>query len=171
MTDMLVRLYDLPELRDYLGGLQKLNIKIRRPNAWEKILVTDWIGRHFTLGWSAECEVAFSARPPSCFIAIEADSLIGFACHDCTRLNFFGPTGVTESARNRGIGRVLLLSCLHAMRNSGYAYAIIGGVGPVAFYSKAVGATVIDGSSPGIYDLGLIQKKHSCQEASDLTDF
>ena len=33
----------------------------------------------------------------------------------------------------------------------GYAYAIIGGVGPAAFYASAVGAIPIEGSSPGIY--------------------
>jgi len=41
------------------------------------------------------------------------------------------------------------------MRDDGYAYAIIGGVGPAEYYSKTVGATVIAGSSPGIYDFGL----------------
>jgi len=43
----------------------------------------------------------------------------------------------------------LLLSCLHAMRDNGYAYAIIAGVGPAEYYSKTVGATLIEGSSPG----------------------
>ena len=33
----------------------------------------------------------------------------------------------------------------------GFAYAIIGGVGPAAFYAKAVGAVDIAGSTPGIY--------------------
>jgi len=33
----------------------------------------------------------------------------------------------------------------------GYAYGIIGGVGPAEFYRKACGAVPVDGSSPGIY--------------------
>jgi hypothetical protein len=37
------------------------------------------------------------------------------------------------------------------MAGQGYAYAIIGGVGPVEFYAKTVGAIVIAGSQPGIY--------------------
>jgi len=37
------------------------------------------------------------------------------------------------------------------MRAQGYAYAIIGGVGPQDFYAKTVGAVLIDGSSPGVY--------------------
>ena len=37
------------------------------------------------------------------------------------------------------------------MRQQGFGYAIIGGVGPTAYYSKAVGAVPIDGSEPGVY--------------------
>ena len=33
----------------------------------------------------------------------------------------------------------------------GYAYGVIGGVGPADFYARAVGAMPIEGSSPGIY--------------------
>jgi predicted N-acetyltransferase YhbS len=54
------------------------------------------------------------------------------------------------------VGRALLLACLHAMRERGYAYAVIGGVGPAEYYRRAVGATAIEGSTPGIYDFGLV---------------
>jgi hypothetical protein len=37
------------------------------------------------------------------------------------------------------------------MRQQGFGYAIIGGVGPAAYYSKVVGAVAIEGSEPGIY--------------------
>lgn len=37
------------------------------------------------------------------------------------------------------------------MRAAGYAYAIIGGVGPADFYARAVGAVEIPDSTPGIY--------------------
>jgi hypothetical protein len=33
----------------------------------------------------------------------------------------------------------------------GYAYGIIGGAGPTQFYERAVGATLIVESVPGIY--------------------
>lgn len=60
----------------------------------------------------------------------------------------------------------MLLTALDRMRQAGYGYAIIGGVGPTAFYAKTVGAIVIDGSSPGIYtepltrSLAVHVKKH-----------
>jgi hypothetical protein len=37
------------------------------------------------------------------------------------------------------------------MRQQGFGYAIIGGVGPAAYYAKAVGALPIEGSEPGVY--------------------
>ena len=56
-----------------------------------------------------------------------------------------------ESLRGKGAGAALLLACLHDMATLGYGYAVIGGAGPVAFYEKVCGATVIEGSVPGIY--------------------
>ncbi|MEX1312903.1 MAG: GNAT family N-acetyltransferase, partial [Desulfotignum sp.] len=61
------------------------------------------------------------------------------------------PTGVDVENRGTGIGKALLLSCLHAMAARGYAYAVIGGAGPTEFFVKAAGALPIAGSTPGIY--------------------
>jgi hypothetical protein len=158
MTDMLVRLYEIPDSSGYAEKMEKIGVRVRRPNVWEKLLLLGWVKEHFSLSWMLECEAAFAARPPSCFIAVKDDVLIGFACYDCTRLNFFGPTGVAAHAMGKGVGTMLLLSCLHAMKDCGYAYAIIGDVGPAGFYAKAVGAMAIEGSSPGIYDFSLINK-------------
>lgn len=156
MTDMLVRLYEIPALAGCIEKMHKIGVRVRRPNVWEKPLLLDWVKVQFSLSWALECETAFAARPPSCFIAVKDAALIGFACHDCTRMNFFGPTGVAASARGKGVGTMLLLSCLHAMKDDGFAYAVIGGVGPAGYYAKAVGAMPIEGSSPGIYDFDLI---------------
>jgi hypothetical protein len=161
MTDMLVRLYEIPNLSAHSERMEKIGVRVRRPNVWEKPMLLDWVNAHFSLSWALECETAFAARPPSCFIAVKDDVLIGFACYDCTRLNFFGPTGVADSGRGQGVGTMLLLSCLHAMRDSGYAYAIIGGIGPAGFYAQSVGAMTIEGSSPGIYDFSLNDKMRS----------
>ena len=165
MPDMIVKLYGLPDLHIQADRMKRIGVEIRRPNPWEKALLLDWVRRNFTGTWASECETAFAASPPSGFIAVEADTLIGFACYDCTRRNFFGPTGVAEAARGRGVGLSLLLACLHAMRDDGYAYAIIGGVGPAEYYAKTVGAAPIEGSSPGIYDFGLLKKGHAPDSA------
>ncbi|MDQ3474282.1 MAG: hypothetical protein M3447_11150 [Acidobacteriota bacterium] len=53
--------------------------------------------------------------------------------------------------QGRGIGKALLLTSLLALREVGYVYGIIGGAGPIEFYEKSVGATIIADSEPGIY--------------------
>lgn len=158
MTDMLVKLYDLPPLEPLIAGAKDQGVMIRRGIAPEKIFVLDWVEDHFSIFWRSECDVAYSRMPVSCFLAVEGDELLGFACYDATARGFFGPTGVHESARGRGLGKALLLVCLHDMYVQGYGYGIIGGVGPIEFYEKAVGATVIRDSSPGVYR-GMLRRR------------
>ncbi len=151
MPDMLVKLYDLPSTSPLIEALNSHGIVIRAAMTYEKHRVTEWVRDTFGRAWESECEVSFSNHPVSCLIAIEAGEITGFACYDTTCKNFFGPSGVAQIKRGMGIGKALLLSCLHAIRANGFAYAIIGGVGPAEFYSKTVGAITIEGSSPGIY--------------------
>lgn len=148
-TDILVKLYELEPLD--LARSDAAGIAIRQPIGPERHLVTAWIGEHFGPGWVSETEVAFSNRPRSCFIATREQELLGFACYDATALGLFGPTGVAEAARGHGVGAALLLVTLHAMREQGYAYAVIGAAGPIEFYQRTVGGIVIPGSWPGLY--------------------
>lgn len=151
MPDMLVKLYELGPVEAIIEQQMAKGITIRRALPPEKRAVVEWVTSKFGNGWASECDVAFSNHPVSCFIAVENDSIIGFACYDATCKDFFGPTGVDESCRGKGTGKALLMACMDALRAEGYGYAIIGGAGPVDFYSKAVGATVIEDSTPGIY--------------------
>lgn len=153
---MLVKLYELPPAAPAIEALAQRGITVRRALPPEKHNVIAWVEREFGQRWASECDVAFAHQPVGCFIAVregagDPKEILGFGCHDATCKNFFGPTGVRESERGQGIGKALLLACLEAMRDQGYAYAIIGGAGPVEFYAKAVCAVVIEGSVPGIY--------------------
>ena len=151
MPDMLVKLYELPDASPHMKRQAEGGVEIRRALTPEKHLVLDWIRATFGPAWASECDAAFAHHPVSCFIAVENAKVLGFACYDATLKGFFGPTGVAESARGRGIGTALLLCCLHAMHAEGYGYAIIGGGGAADFYAKKVGAIPIEGSKPGIY--------------------
>ncbi len=165
MADLLVRLYDLPPLAPAVEALDREGVEIRRALPGERPQVTKFAREHGSEGWAAECEAAFARLPLACFVAAErsaektsdaklplaSHTLIGFACYEATCRDFFGPELVHPDARGRGVGKALLLAALHAMRAEGYAYAIIGWASSVDFYRKAVGATVIEGSEPGIY--------------------
>jgi GNAT superfamily N-acetyltransferase len=150
MPDMLVKLYDLPDASPGVAALRGRGINCRRAEAYERTAVLAFARAHFP-NWIDEIAVGFGAVPPTVYVAVDKGTLLGFACYNVTRPNFFGPTGVDEARRKEGIGRVLLLQCLDALRAEGYAYAIIGGVGPAEFYQKAVAGTLIPGSEPGIY--------------------
>lgn len=145
MADLLVKLYELPPERTLAG------IDVRRALAPEKQAVMTCVDATFGSRWASEADVSFSGHPVRCHVATAGADLIGFACWDATARGFFGPEGVAETSRGMGVGGALLLQCLHAMRAHGYAYAVIGGVGPKAFYEKIVPVMEIPGSSPGIY--------------------
>jgi len=167
MTDMLVKLYALPEVIPLLDLLNQKGLEIRRPHASEKHVLSEWVHQHFPdSSWAIGCEVALENRPLSCYIAVEKSQahvssknpydlpdevLVGFACYDVASKGMFGPLGVHEDYRKQGIGSALLLACLHAMKEEGYAYAVIGWVASEDFYANAVGATVIPDSEPGIF--------------------
>ncbi len=151
MPDMLVNLLNLPDFQDEIERLAVEGIKIQRVQPFDASVLRKWVSENFNEGWADEVMVAFSHQPVTCFVAALERRIIGFAAYECTRKNFFGPTGVQEEYRGKGIGRALLLTSLHSMREMGYAYAIIGGVGPKEFYKKNAGAILIPRSTPGIF--------------------
>lgn len=177
MADMLVKLYDLPPLHPLLERLGEQSIEIRLAHPIEQDIVTAWVRHHFSNRWALECEAAFRQQPVKCFVAVEVGNkpegggpydlspelLVGFACYDVVALNLFGPTGVREDYRGRGIGTALLLASLYAWRRAGYAYGIIAWAGPTTFYERIVGATEIDGSEPGIYRGPLIRSEDTTE--------
>jgi len=124
---------------------------IRRAQPFELTPVRQFVTENFSVAWADEVSVGFANKPVSVLVAAFERHLVGFAAYECTRKAFFGPLGVLESMQGRGIGKALLIGCLQGLRDIGYVYAVIGGVGPVDFYEEAVGATVIPDSDPGIY--------------------
>ena len=166
MADMLVKLYALPDLAPALAGPKTKGVEIRQAHPDEKYKISGWVREHIRPHWGDGCEVALEQRPPSVYIAYEKDPshvpaagpydlppeiLLGFACYDVVAKGVFGPIGVREDRRGCGIGAALLLRCLHAMAAERYAYAVIGWAGPAEWYARTVGATIIEGSEPGIF--------------------
>ena len=156
---MLVKLYDLKADEALAARVAAGGFTIRRVLPPELRALTDWIGPRFGQGWVSEATVAVTRQPPSCFIAVKDGKLAGFACYDATARGFFGPTGVGEEFRGRGVGHALLLATLLDMHAVGYPYGVIGGAGPTEFYARSVGAIPIPGSEPGIYR-GMLDLAH-----------
>ena len=173
MVDMLVRLYSLPEIHPILEKLYTNRFVIRRAHPAKSGIIVSWVRCQFHEKWAAECRAALENRPTTCFIATELqpkqeqnddpynlhpESLVGFACYDTVAKGMFGPEAVQLDFRGCGIGKALLLACMHAMADDGYAYAVIAWAGPIEFYKQSVGASIIDDSEPGIFRGPLINK-------------
>ncbi len=151
MSDMLVNLLSLPSLTEEIERMRELDIIVRRPMPHEISKVCAFVRENFSQSWADEITVGFHNKPVSLHIAIYKGGILGFGAYECTARAFFGPTGVAEKERNRGIGRSLLIACLWGLREMGYVYGIIGGAGPTDFYRKTVKAIEIEGSAPGIF--------------------
>lgn len=149
--DMLVDLYALPAFsaEEPVGE----GVRILRALAPDKSRIVAFARRCGDRDYGDEAEAAFANQPVTCFIAVKEGRLVGFACFEATAKNFFGPMAVEEKERGQGIGRALLLASLHAMREMGYGYAVIGwpARAAVGFYEKCVNARAIERTSPGVY--------------------
>jgi predicted N-acetyltransferase YhbS len=153
--DLLVNLYS--RKMGVLGDRAKAvtaNIRVALPP--EQHIVKDWVREHFSEYWVSEVSAAMAHQPPGCLIATADGQLVGFACYDATARGFFGPTGVSEDQRGKGIGLALFYHTLMAMKAQGYAYAIVGSAGPVDFYINAAGAMPIPSDKEDIYQ-GLLR--------------
>ncbi|HEX8118121.1 MAG TPA: GNAT family N-acetyltransferase, partial [Pyrinomonadaceae bacterium] len=107
---MLVNLLRLPPAAEALGEARANGVRIRRARPWELTQVRGFVSENFSRAWADEISVGLVKQPATVFVAIRDGKLVGFAAYECTRRNFFGPTGVLEEERGRGVGRALLLA-------------------------------------------------------------
>ena len=149
MSDMLVKLYEVQPDYELENKLRREGITIKRALGLDKTPILQFVRENFSQQWADECEMGLIQE--GCYIAVYEKQVVGFACFDATMKDYFGPTGVRQDMRGKGIGKALLLKCLHSMHERGYNYAIIGWVGPAEFYQKACGATIIPDSTPRSY--------------------
>lgn len=139
--------------RGYIEGAETANLEVnlagieadglaKRTTRDEADRVLDFIEREFGRIWRFEAAKAFAREQPPLFHTEDAGEITGFAAHDVNNrgLGFFGPTGVAQSQRGRGLGRSLLLASLADLRELGYAKAVIPWTDALAFYEKSCGA-------------------------------
>ncbi len=124
--------------------LAKEDIKIRRLKREEEQTFYEWMLGTWSQNWTTEACNSLKNTPVTTFIALDVDNNIcGFATYDVTMFRGgFGPTGVEESLRGLGIGKILFLRCLQDMKVRGYPRCEIGWVGPISFYAHTAGARI-----------------------------
>ena len=118
----------------------------------ERIL--GWIDDTFGGTWSSEANAGAS------WYASDAAGLAGFCSYAPHGLRYawlrdwqqrpavgiFGPLGVAERARGRGLGRALLHAGMFGLRERGYRQALVPAVSPelVPFYERNANARVVE---------------------------
>ena len=103
----------------------------------EREKVLGFIEKTFGPIWRFE-----ASRGAKIFSVSDGNDIVGFSTHEANNrgLGFFGPTGVAESHRGRGLGRELLLASLADLRRLGYDRAVIPWTDAIEFYRKTCGA-------------------------------
>lgn len=117
-----------------IDRLGRAEVEVRTAPAGRRDDVVEFARTHWSGSWAWEVEHA-----SGCHYAVRSGEVLGFAAWGA-RPGWFGPMGSAPAARGLGIGSVLLRRCLAEQREAGMTHAEIGWVGPLQFYSRAVGA-------------------------------
>ncbi len=112
-----------------------------------------WVARTFDGRWPKEAAAGWNW-----YAKDSAGATAGFATYeqrtyrwwwlrgwlDRTDIGIFGPMGVEEHLRGKGIGRILTRRALASLRDLGFTYGLIPSAGPVEFYERTCGARVVE---------------------------
>jgi ribosomal protein S18 acetylase RimI-like enzyme len=116
--------FQIPEeIQQRKDELAAEGVEIRPATPDDIVPVLDFIPRHFSWDWHREASGVlmdlYSGDPRwvNMIVAREGDEVLGYAEHRGER---FGPFGVHTELRSRGIGRVLLATCLLEMLKKNY---------------------------------------------------
>ncbi len=129
-------------------------IEIGRPAPADELTLS-WIDDTFGGSWSSEAYaglnlVARRGVEPVGFATIEPRGLTYAWLQGLARepgVGVFGPFGVAPEQRTTGLSMSLLRRALHALRERGYARALIAAVGDerlIRYYADAVGARLAE---------------------------
>ena len=128
------------------AGLATHGIRVARMAPADSAELGAYLDANWSLTWRIEGLAALAADPPTGFVArrhmADHAELVGFAVYDVARPGWFGPIGTDARLRGLGVGTALLLRCMRAWQDAGRTRGEINWIGPLAFYSKAVDATV-----------------------------
>ena len=137
---------DAPGLRPTAPAERRLadhGITVRRATPEDLPALVDFALATFGSGWAGEILHSVGRDRAGCHVALAAGGeVLGFAAYGSSRPSWFGPMGTAPAAQGTGIGSVLLRRCLADQRAAGHERVQIGWVGPVPFYSNAVGARI-----------------------------
>ena len=123
--------------------LKQEGISFRKASVQEKKAITMWVGEKFSPFWAYEVGLGFSKESTSVWLAEYEGRFVGFAGYSLLEPNWFGPIGVDEEMRGKGIGSVLLYKAMNSLRLSGYRIVTVPWTDLLFFYTQLPGIIAI----------------------------
>ncbi len=106
-------------------------------------VVIRWVEKTFHSIWAIETSLVRGKNTSGVIVAEYSNEIIGFSVYGATATYRFGPIGIEQSHRGKGIGEVMLYMTLKKMREIGNRYIIIPWTSHLYFYAGVPGISKI----------------------------
>jgi len=111
----------------------------RKPGKNAREGAVNWVCKYFSPGWGYETNEGFRFDKPKIWLAEKDAETVGFSVYGALEPHWFGPIGVLDAHRKKGLGTVLLFKTLFSMREEGQRLVVIPWTGHLFFYSQVPG--------------------------------
>jgi len=115
----------------------------RKARSQEKRELVGWIRDTFSPFWAYEVSCCFGEDSTSVWLAEHEGAIVGFAAYSSLEPDWFGPIGVDQKVRRKGIGTVLLYKAINSLRLNGHRLITIPWTDLLFFYSQLPGIVAI----------------------------
>lgn len=140
----LSRFWFLRRVHNVEEAFEAEGIVFRRPGPAERDRVSAWVAEKFSPFWGYEAAATFGEQGVKTLVAEEGGETLGFASYGGLEPEWFGPIGVEERLRGKGIGSVLLFKALESMREEGLSEAVIPWTSHLFFYTQVPGVKGVE---------------------------
>jgi len=115
----------------------------RKARLEEKGELVSWVRDVFSPFWAYEVSCGLRKSGTSVWLAEHEGEIVGFAAYSVLEPDWFGPIGVDQKERGKGIGTVLLYKALNSLRLDGHRLVTIPWTELLFFYSQLPGIIAI----------------------------
>jgi GNAT superfamily N-acetyltransferase len=121
-------------------SLKSKGITTRLATRADREQLVEWVGAHFSPFWKNETEHGLARSEPIVAIAKgKNNNVLGFATCNGVAPGRFGPAGVDEHGRGKGIGTVLLFDAFDAMKRARQKRATVHWTDHLFYYTQVPG--------------------------------
>lgn len=130
-----------PHLEEPLAARKTTTVRLQRARDEDLGWILDGMSEDWPDTWPAEVTAALLGQQGGVIVAGDnAHGLLGFCAWGVNRDDEVGPLGVLPSQRGHGLGSALIREAMRQVRSDGFTVGVLPWVGPLAFFSRVLGA-------------------------------